>query len=325
MLKFLSMNKLIILAYNEELYIEQLVKDYLTTFDEIIIINDKSKDNTYEILDNAFSKLEKVKIIHNKRNYGAGKSFQIGIAEALKSKFNYLVKIDGDNQFEKEDIFNLIKYSEKEDVDYIKCDRFWTGGIQGEIPKIRYFGNAIASILIKFVTSNNKINDPLNGLFLFSFKAAEIIEIPRMFKRYGYPFYINYLMNKQSYVQQTFNLKQYKNIVKYGNQRSNLNAVVMFFKLLFFSFWSFGKQIFEKLKISNLQISGLQDIFALTSLLFSIFCFVKVISIRYFSVLGNQGAWVVLSILLLFSFLFTISISRKQIEFYYKESFSYLN
>ena len=36
-----------------------------------------------------------------------------------------------------------------------------------KIPKIRYLGNSIASILIKFTTSNKNINDPLNGLFFF--------------------------------------------------------------------------------------------------------------------------------------------------------------
>ena len=51
--------------------------------------------------------------------------------------------------------------------DFIKSDRFWKDGIEGKIPKIRYFGNALASFLIKFVTSNSNINDPLNGFLSF--------------------------------------------------------------------------------------------------------------------------------------------------------------
>ena len=82
-----------------------------------------------------------------------------------------LIKIDGDNQFKKEDIIKIKGLLENESFDFIKCDRFWDGGIEGTIPSIRYFGNAFASFLAKFSTGNWKVNDPLNGLFGYSRKS----------------------------------------------------------------------------------------------------------------------------------------------------------
>ena len=40
------MNKLLILAYNEQLYIEDTVLKYTDLFEEIIIVDDNSKDKT---------------------------------------------------------------------------------------------------------------------------------------------------------------------------------------------------------------------------------------------------------------------------------------
>ena len=45
------MNKLLILAYNEEKHIAKTIKQSLDIFDEIIVINDKSTDNTREIIE----------------------------------------------------------------------------------------------------------------------------------------------------------------------------------------------------------------------------------------------------------------------------------
>ena len=40
---------LLILAYNEENFIEKTVRKYINEFKEIIIIDDSSKDRTYSI------------------------------------------------------------------------------------------------------------------------------------------------------------------------------------------------------------------------------------------------------------------------------------
>ena len=101
-------------------------------------------------------------------------------AEDIFNKIDskYLLKIDGDNQFSEDDILYLTKKGEDENYDFIKCDRFWEGGIKGDIPFIRYLGNALASFFIKLTTGNWKINDPLNGLFF--------IPLNSLFRKYVY-------------------------------------------------------------------------------------------------------------------------------------------
>ena len=91
---------IVVPAYNEEKNIENVVsrvkkvapvycEDY-----EIIIINDKSRDKTGEIIDKLGKKDKKVRPLHNKINLGFGASYQKGLKNA---QFEYVMLVVGDN------------------------------------------------------------------------------------------------------------------------------------------------------------------------------------------------------------------------------------
>lgn len=294
---------LLILAYNEESFIKEVVNKYKHYFESLIIVNDCSTDQTGSILDDLTIKNDNVVLIHNKKNVGPGKSMFNGVKYFLRSESDYLIKIDGDDQFLEKDVVFLLEKIKKEHFDFIKCDRFWTDGIVGKIPNIRYIGNAFASFLIKFTTGNWLINDPLNGLFVFSKYSLETIQLPKVFYRYGYPFFITSEIAKNSIVNE-IKIGQYKNIIKYETEESNLNAFIMFFKLTWYASKNYYSKINFKMRISELQFSGILDIFSQIFLLSSLWAFIKSISIRYFSTSGPQGTW-----FLVFLFMFSISIT----------------
>ena len=187
-----NMNGCLILAYNEESFIKNTIQEVSNIFDLIIVVNDCSTDNTKLVIKEM--NLDNVKTINNPKNFGPGKSMEIGLKAFLETDVNYIVKIDGDGQFKIKDITRLDDLG-KQKYDFIKGDRFWENGIDGNIPTIRYIGNAFATLLIKISTGNWKINDPLNGLFLFSKKSIEFFTLPKLFYKYGYPFYLNVHMN----------------------------------------------------------------------------------------------------------------------------------
>ena len=233
---------LIILSYNESNTIVDVIENHYQFFDKIIVVNDKSKDNTQKILSELENNLEKLTVITNSKNLGAGKSFDIGIKEFLQSDCDYVIKIDGDGQFNPKDAEKIKILAQEKNLDFIKCDRFWVQGINGKIPLIRYFGNAFASFLIKFATGNWKINDALNGLFLISRKVADNFALPKLFNRYGYPFYLNTYVSNYAMVSD-IKIGQYKNVIKYGDEKSSLNPLIMFFKLIYFVVINFIKKI----------------------------------------------------------------------------------
>lgn len=315
------MTALLILAYNEEKYIKKLIETYIEEFEEIIVINDASTDSTLEILENFSS--SKIKIITNKKNYGSGRSFEIGLETFLKTKKEYLIKIDGDDQFSKKDIMYLKDLANQNRFDFVTCDRFWANGIIGEIPTIRYFGNAFASLLVKISTGNWKLNDPLNGLFLINRKAAKEIKIPKKFFRYGYPFFVNVkLVNS---LDKIINIGQFQNSIKYLENKKSIKPSKMLIKLLTFSFITFLKKIKFKIRISELQSSAIFDIFGIFSFLMATFSLLKIIFIRYFDQDGSQTVWFVIFLLLLFIFALMLFLSQKIETEFKSKKFSNIN
>ncbi len=300
---------LLILAFNEEKNISTLIDNFIGEFSNVIVVNDASKDKTKKILDDLSLKNEKLLIINNEKNYGAGKSFQIGVEAFLNLTSENLVKIDGDGQFEGRDILKIKELLETNNFDYVRCDRFWSGGIVGKIPNIRYLGNSLASLLIKFSTGVWNLNDPLNGLYGMKKSTLTNFQIPKMFNRYGYPYFVS---NFYAYLGYTENIKiaQIKNTITYGDEDSNLNPIKMLFKLPYFVIKNFYSKIKFKLRFSSLQVSGLLEMISNIFLFSSLFSIFRFIQIRYFQSLGPQGSWFILFIIFIVLF-FLLNISSQ--------------
>lgn len=311
----------LVLAYNEEKYLESNLLEIQDFFEKVIVINDGSKDKTLKII-NKFNDNDKFLCISNPKNLGAGKSLEVGISVFNNLGYDYLIKIDGDGQFKIEDIRTLIELS-SENYDFIKCDRFWDKGIEGNIPFIRFIGNSIATLFIKIATGNWKINDPLNGLFLFSKKSLNNFYIPNLFKRYGYPFFINVYMNRKI-LSENLKLGQVKNTVKYREEESGLKPSIMFIKLIFFTLSSYLKKIKEKFKYSSLQLSALLDSIFVFFIGITTYSLMMVFSIILGLSNKSRASWLFLTILLLILGLISFFYSQLYEKKVYNKNFTIL-
>lgn len=97
-------------AYNEGNNIIELVERLQRVFKkkniagEVVLINDKSTDNTGEIMDRLAVEARNIHVIHNKRNRGIAESWKIGISAA---KGKYVCLMDTDLQNLPEDVYKL--------------------------------------------------------------------------------------------------------------------------------------------------------------------------------------------------------------------------
>ena len=248
-----------VLAYNVEKQITDVLNDLVTLEYPIYVIDDSSTDETYEILKKYKTKIN---ILKNSKNLGAGSSFKIISKHCIDKGADFIVKVDGDGQFQLKDVIEITKLLEEEDYDLVKSNRFWNGGIKGDIPKVRYMGNLIATLFLQLSGGTNLLHDPLNGLYGISSKIVTLMDVKQYPKRYGYPFFITCaaLVN---------NLKIYQinNVVVYGNQSSNIKVLRLFITLLRLSFYFYLQKLNIKKKNAKWHRSLILDLVFLLNLL----------------------------------------------------------
>ena len=81
---------------------------------EILLVNDKSSDDTISIIKNAQKTDKRIKLINNNKNMGTLYSRSIGV---LQAKGKYIFPLDNDDMFFDDDVFNSI-YGEAYNSNY---------------------------------------------------------------------------------------------------------------------------------------------------------------------------------------------------------------
>lgn len=151
------MSKLTILipVYNEEQKIREVILSIPNNFNgitetKIIVVNDGSTDNTLAVINNL-----PVIVINHKTNLGLGRSFQDGLKKALELDSDILINIDGDGQFDTQDINRLIQPIINQEADFVTASRFVNNRQPAEMPTIKYSGNLLMSKLISYILNSN--------------------------------------------------------------------------------------------------------------------------------------------------------------------------
>lgn len=284
-----------ILAYNVSKYIDNVIDELQDLNVHIYVINDSSTDGTEKKLEK-YKEKSNVTVITNSKNLGAGFSLKKLVQTSYKNGYTFLIKVDGDGQFKKVDVKKIINLYKENEYEFIRCNRFWSQGIEGSIPKKRLFGNLVATIMLQIICGTNKVYDPLNGLFGITTKIETELDVKHYPKRYGYPFFFSAFAIINEYKTYQFN-----NTVVYDDQSSNLSPFRVLFTLtrLFIKFYIL--KIKEKQKIGSLQRSAFFDKISVFFASQTIFIFVLLIYELIFDISFTRI--LTLIILILFSIL----------------------
>jgi len=179
----------VIPAYNEETQIIGVLKGLPEYIDKIIVVNDNSSDNTSQKVNDYIADTgdSRVILIIHKKNQGVGGAIATGYKEAVKLKLDATAVMGGDGQMAPEDLPALLDPVVEDRADYSKGNRLITGEAWEKIPKIRYLGNATLSLLTKIASGYWHIADSQTGYTIINQKALSLINIDKIYKRYGVP------------------------------------------------------------------------------------------------------------------------------------------
>ncbi len=174
-------------AYNEEDLIAKTLTSMPEFADKIIVVNDASKDNTANVVRRTKEDDKRILLIEHEINQGVGGAIVTGYKKARGLNIDVTVVMAGDAQMDPDDFLNLIDPVCREEVDYAKGNRLFTGEAWKMIPKVRYIGNAFLSLLTKVASGYWQIADSQCGYAAISWKALQRIPLNAVHKRYGMP------------------------------------------------------------------------------------------------------------------------------------------
>ena len=253
----------IVPAFNEELLIEKTLYSIPTFVDKIIVINDASKDKTLEIVEALQKNNSKISVINNEKNSGVGKALIDGYQLAFEEGYDIGVVMPGDAQALPEDFERLVSPVVNEKADYAKGNRLNYYDVQNIMPKHRFFGNTLLTLLTKFASGYYHVMDPQMGYTAMNLKILPKLEINKLIKRYGYPGHLLYMLNLCDAKVTDVDVKPH-----YAEEKSGIKLITFVPKLIYLLIRLFFSRVFKKLIKKNLSPAGLSYFLSFLMLFF---------------------------------------------------------
>jgi glycosyltransferase involved in cell wall biosynthesis len=172
-------------AHNEEKLIAETIRGIPAFVDRIYVVDDLSSDDTVGAV-RALAD-PRVELIEHERNLGVGGAIVTGYQRALADRVDVTAVMAADAQMDPGDLEMLAGAVARGDVDYAKANRLFTGQAWDVIPRYRYLGNAVLSMLTKIASGYWHIADSQSGYTAISLSYLELLDLDRIYKRYGFP------------------------------------------------------------------------------------------------------------------------------------------
>ena len=171
-------------AYNEEEFIESVIRNIPNFIDAIFIVNDASTDSTAKIIKSL--KQDRIYCINHNNNRGVGASIVSGYKIAIENNMDIVVVMAGDDQMDAAYLTRLLDPVIEQKADYAKGNRLYNLTYRRGMSNWRFFGNWILTILTKIASGYWKVRDPQNGYTAINRKALESINLDTLYPYYGY-------------------------------------------------------------------------------------------------------------------------------------------
>jgi glycosyltransferase involved in cell wall biosynthesis len=174
-------------CYNEETQILRVLMTMPAEVDRVYVIDDASPDNTAPVIRDYQPQDQRVQLIVHPVNQGVGGAIATGYKAALADGMACTVVMAGDGQMDPADFGAICEPVLSGAYDYAKGNRLFSGEAWDMIPRVRYLGNAMLSLLTKIASGYWHVADSQSGYAAISLKALKAIDWDLMYKRYGQP------------------------------------------------------------------------------------------------------------------------------------------
>lgn len=218
-----------------------------TTYNYALKIADeiRRKEDTYfpqhQIYnDNANDRI----ILINQTNSKVGGAIATGYKWCRDHKIDCTAVMAGDGQMDPAELESICTPVIADGIDYVKGNRLIHKAASTMIPKKRFFGNSVLSILTKIASGYWNISDTQTGYTAISLSALESIEIHKIYRDYGVPndilvkLNIAYCTLKEIPIKPVYNIGE-KSKMKISKVIPNVSMLLLksFFNRLFLKYF----------------------------------------------------------------------------------------
>jgi glycosyltransferase involved in cell wall biosynthesis len=172
-------------AYDEEALIGGTLAGIPDFVDRVYVVDDGSRDGTATRAQDAGA--TRVEVITHERNEGVGAAIVTGYRRALTDGIDVVCVMAADGQMDPADLEQIVGPVARGEVDYAKANRLFTGQAWQLMPRHRYLGNAMLSMLTKIASGYWHVADSQSGYTAISRETLEQLDLDRIYRRYGFP------------------------------------------------------------------------------------------------------------------------------------------
>jgi glycosyltransferase involved in cell wall biosynthesis len=172
-------------AHDEEGLIGGTLATIPELVDRIYVVDDHSQDATAERAHAAGD--PRVEVISHAQNEGVGAAIVTGYKRALAEGMDVVCVMAADGQMDPADLEQIAGAVARGEVDYAKANRLFTGQAWQLMPRHRYLGNAVLSMLTKIASGYWHVADSQSGYTAISRVMLERLDLDHLYRRYGFP------------------------------------------------------------------------------------------------------------------------------------------
>jgi len=223
-------------AYNEEKLIARTLGTMPDFVDATIVVNDASKDRTAEIVSEMAASDSRILLIDHEVNQGVGGAIITGYKAARDRGYDVTVVMAGDAQMDPADLPRIVHPVAEGTAHYSKGNRLFYGDAWRMIPKYRYLGNSLLSLMTKIASGYWHIADSQSGYTAISLLALQRLDLDGIYKRYGMPNDILIRLNEHDFPVRDVHIKPVYNIGEKSGIKL-VNVIPRISWILFKGFW----------------------------------------------------------------------------------------
>ena len=172
-------------AYDEALLVAETIRGIPDFVDLVVVVDDCSTDDTAEQARATGD--QRLEVLRHAENRGVGAAIATGYARCRELGVDVTCVMAADNQMDPDELASLVGPVARGEVEYAKANRLVSGEAWTLIPRSRYLGNAVLSLLTKIASGYWHVADSQAGYTAVSITALRRLDLDRLYRGYGFP------------------------------------------------------------------------------------------------------------------------------------------